>query len=159
MGKQQFLLALLVTIVVAVATVTALNVFSKASDNANIEAVNDDLSSLVADAQGYYMRPATLGGGGRSFNGLTFRNFSFPANAVGESGLVAENENGRYIITEGNRGVVIITAHPASCEGYRPSVKDSDGNLTVNSASGCETPIIAEIKPDNFLLTGTASVN
>lgn len=114
MGKQQLILATLVLIVVAV----ALETFNKASENSNIDAVNEELSMLVSSAQSYYLKSSMLGGGGRSFQGVTFNDISFPSDGIGESGLIAESKNGRYFITENLQGMMTIKAHPASCEGF-----------------------------------------
>ncbi len=158
MGKQQLILATLVLIIVAVATVIAFNIFNKAAEKSNIDAVNKEFSMLVSSAQSYYLKPEMLGGGGQSFQGVTFNDISFPSNGIGESGLIAESKNGRYIITEDQQGLLTITAHPASCKGFIPGTHDSDGNFTIESASGCENTLVATIEPNNFLLTSTASV-
>lgn len=39
MGQQQLLLVILVTIIVGIATVVAINTFSSAADSANLDAV------------------------------------------------------------------------------------------------------------------------
>lgn len=157
MGKQQLLLATLVLIIVAVAIVIAFKIFDRAADNANIDAVNKELSMLVSSAQSYYIRPSMLGGGGNSFQGVTFNDISFPSDGIGESGMIAESNNGRYIITEDRQGLLTINAHPASCEGFIAGTRDLDGNFTIETTSDCENPLVATIEPNNFLLTSTAS--
>ncbi|MDZ7757448.1 hypothetical protein [Rhodohalobacter sp.] len=73
MGQQQLLLVILVTIIVGIATVVAINTFGSAADSANVDAVRQDMASIAAAAQGYYMKPQMLGGGGRKFDGIDFQ--------------------------------------------------------------------------------------
>jgi len=120
MGQQQLLLVILVTIIVGIATVVAINTFGSAADQANIDAVNNDVATLASAAQGYYMRPTMLGGGGRTFTNLTFEGLAFPATRVQADNLVVENENGRYEITTRTADHFTIDYTPASTEGYSP---------------------------------------
>ncbi len=115
MGQQQLLLVILVTIIVGIATVVAINTFGTAADQANVDAVRQDMLQIAASAQQYYMRPEMLGGGGRSFDGITFNDFAFagtvedvdePANAF--------NENGRYHISVTSDDSFTLVGHPAS---------------------------------------------
>ncbi|MEX0894761.1 MAG: hypothetical protein WDZ36_03290 [Balneolaceae bacterium] len=96
MGQQQLLLVILVTIIVGIATVVAINTFGSAADAAAQDAVRQDLAQIAASAQGYYMRPAMLGGGGRDFNGITFENITFGAASLSADLLTASNSNGTY---------------------------------------------------------------
>ncbi|WP_069133525.1 hypothetical protein [Rhodohalobacter halophilus] len=99
MGQQQLLLVILVTIIVGIATVVAINTFGTAADSATLDGVRQDLTSLSASAQGYYMKPEMLGGGGRSFDGLTFRSLTFSGDVIDD--FTATNEYGTYIINSG----------------------------------------------------------
>lgn len=111
MGQQQLLLVILVTIIVGIATVVAINTFGAAADAASRDSVNLDLLTISAAAQSYYIRPAMLGGGGRSFAGIDFNKFAFTARPVdGSSGLTAENENARYELSGLEPGEFIVTA-------------------------------------------------
>jgi len=100
MGQQQLLLVILVTIIVGIATVVAINTFSSASDSANVDAVRQDLLSMAAAAQQYYMKPEALGGGGQDFDGLTIRNLSFPGEVTGD--FAGNNQNGKYQVNGGS---------------------------------------------------------
>lgn len=131
MGQQQLLLVILVTIIVGIATVVAINTFGAAADSANLDAVRQDVAQIAAAAQGYYMKPAMLGGGGRSFTGITFNDFAFAASGITTDGLTAQNENGRYVlpaVTDPGQEF-IITAHPASDDTYAPGTV-TDGVLS-----------------------------
>ncbi len=111
MGQQQLLLVILVTIIVGIATVVAINTFGAAADSANVDAVRQDMLQIAAAAQGYYMRPTMLGGGGRSFDNIDFENFSFAGTVDGDD---AFNENGRYNISSTADDHFILIGHPAS---------------------------------------------
>lgn len=115
MGQQQLLLVILVTIIVGIATVVAINTFGSAADSANVDSVRQDLASIAASAQGYYMKPTMLGGGDRSFEGITFNNFTFPGE-IAAGGLSATNENGTYSFTAPGEDAqeFTVTAVPSS---------------------------------------------
>lgn len=71
MGQQQLLLIVLGVIIVGIAVVVGINVFTASSKNANRDAVISDLTTLAAMAQQYYRKPTAMGGGGNSFVGWT----------------------------------------------------------------------------------------
>lgn len=74
MGQQQLLLIVLGVIIVGIAVVVGINVFTASSAQANQDAVVADLTNIAAMAQQYFRKPAALGGGGNSF-----ANFAIPA--------------------------------------------------------------------------------
>jgi type II secretory pathway pseudopilin PulG len=115
MGQQQLLLVILVTIVVGIATVVAINIFGSSAEQANHDAVRQDLAQIGTSAQGWYIKPAMLGGGNNSFVGVTFRSVNFPGNITdGETALEAENLNGTYRIVPGNADSFTIEGRPSS---------------------------------------------
>jgi hypothetical protein len=67
MGQQQLLLIVLGVIIVGIAVVVGINVFTASSSQANNDAVIADLTNLASLAQQYYRKPTALGGGGNSF--------------------------------------------------------------------------------------------
>jgi hypothetical protein len=71
MGQQQLLLIVLGVIIVGIAVVVGINVFTASSANANRDAVVADLTNLAVITQAYYLKPSVLGGGGNSFTGWT----------------------------------------------------------------------------------------
>lgn len=113
MGQQQLLLVILVTIIVGIATVVAINTFGTAADAANIDSVRQDVGSFAAAAQSYYMKPQMLGGGGRSFQNITFNDVPFASQGV-EDGTTAWNINGKYVITGASATQITLEAHPSS---------------------------------------------
>jgi len=149
MGQQQLLLVILVTIIVGIATVVAINTFGAAADSANLDAVRQDVALIAASAQSYYIKPPMLGGGGRSFENITFKDIAFPATGISTDGLMAQNENGRYVLPEVSEGAqeFIITAHPASDNDYVPGAIDGNGVLTDGTDAG--NPGTSVVRPND----------
>ena len=152
MSNQQLFLVILVSILVAIATVQAYQIVRDAAKNSNMDNVNEELALIATAAKGYYMKPDALGGGSKSFEGVTFRNLSFAVTGVTESGRIAETYYGRYVITEDSRGELVIEAHPSRCDGFTAGDVDKKGILDAGSGSGCENPVIATIEPENGFL-------
>jgi len=124
MGQQQLLLTILVTIIVGIASVVAINTFSSAADSANLDAVRQDLAQIASSSQAYYIKPTMLGGGGNSFATITF-----PADSIRSGSLQADNPNGQYLIGNRAAGSFTVTATPAS---------------------GAVTSIVATVSADNM---------
>jgi hypothetical protein len=106
MGSQQILLIILATVIVGIAVIVGISLFSDNAVSANRDAVASDLSGLAGRAQQYYRRPTTMNGGGSSFMGLT-------ADAAGLQKLTSlpggKNENGTFSITAaGTASEVVI---------------------------------------------------
>lgn len=69
MGQQQLLLIMLGVILVGVAIVVGIGVFNaNAIDQKRTEVINECIQ-LASDAQLYFRKPTSFGGGGNSFNG------------------------------------------------------------------------------------------
>jgi len=121
MGQQQLLLIVLSVIIVGIAVVVGIQMFSASAASSNLEAVTSDLLNLASRAQQYYVKPTGLGGGGNSFAGLS-------ADASGMAKLTARstNDNGTYTIsTAGNATSVTL-------QGVGTQDGDGDGtNCTV----------------------------
>ncbi|WP_340103761.1 hypothetical protein [Rhodohalobacter sp. 8-1] len=140
----------MVTIIVGIATVVAINTFGTAADQANVDAVRNDVATLASAAQGFYMRPGMLGGGSRTFTGLSFDGLAFPADGVTATPLTAQNENGRYTIAVLAPQSFSIVADPASCDGYTPGAVDAEGVLTGGTACAAADQITATVEPNVF---------
>lgn len=69
MGQQQLLLIVLGVIIVGIAVVVGINVFTASSSQSNRDAVIADLTNLASMAQQFYRKPSALGGGNNSFTG------------------------------------------------------------------------------------------
>ncbi|WP_138429785.1 hypothetical protein [Fodinibius saliphilus] len=125
MGQQQLLLVILVTIIVGIATVVAINTFSSASDSANLDAVRQDMLSIASSAQQYYMKPQALGGGGNSFTGISIDNLGGVPGDISGSYIV--NANGTYEIAVTSSGDSLeITGYPSSQSGYSEGASNSN---------------------------------
>jgi hypothetical protein len=93
MGSQQLLLLILGVIVVGIATSVGIAMFSGQTVEANKVAIIGELTSIAEDARVFYMRPTTLGGGGRSYRG-----YVIPRQSL-------ETSNATYSCIPGNRRV------------------------------------------------------
>ncbi|KAF0152878.1 MAG: hypothetical protein FD143_806 [Ignavibacteria bacterium] len=96
MGQQQLLLIVLGVIIVGIAVVVGINVFTASSSQANRDAVTADLTNLASLAHTYYRKPTALAGGGNTFTGWTV---PAPIDTTG---------NGRYTATVGAQSVTIV---------------------------------------------------
>ena len=117
MGQQQLLLIVLSVIIVGIAVVVGINMFSASAASANLEAVTNDLLNLASRAQQYYVKPTGLGGGGNSFVGIT-------ADATGLQKLTpkASNDNGVFSVSTAG------TAASVTLQGV--GTQDGDGDAT-----------------------------
>jgi len=77
MGQQQLLLLILAAIIVGIAIVMGINMFGENAVQANQDAVTQDVLTIASRAQGWYRRPTQMGGGGRTFDGMTLATLNF----------------------------------------------------------------------------------
>lgn len=113
MGQQQLLLIVLGVIIVGIAVVVGINVFTASSLQANNNAVIADLTTIASMAQQYYRKPTAMGGGGNAFD-----NFGIPASLL-------TTANGSYTISTAGAGDAI------SFTGVGTEVNDGGTDLTV----------------------------
>ncbi|MCD6326067.1 hypothetical protein J7M28_00725 [bacterium] len=99
MGQQQLLLIVLSVIIVGIAVVIGLGLFSEGADQANIDQVVQDVLNMGARAQQYYMKPTALGGGGRSFTGITVEDIGAGENRNGDTYVVSDADDDGVTIT------------------------------------------------------------
>lgn len=119
MGQQQLLLLILSAVIVGVAIVMGINMFSENAAQANQDAVMQDCLTIASRAQGWYRRPAAMGGGGSSYDGLTLALLNF----------TSPNENGSFAVTPADSELTIV--------GIGNEDPDDDGaNLTVTVIVG-----------------------
>lgn len=114
----------------------AINTFGTAADQANVDAVRQDMLQIAASAQQFYMRPTMLGGGGRSFDGITFNDFAFAGeledDEEGADPVRAMNENGIYHIQSSGADNFTLVGHPASrIQGAMDFGETADDPLTL----------------------------
>ncbi len=139
MGQQQLLLVILVTILVGIATLVAFNVFGTAAEEANRDAVRQDILAAAAQAQAIWTRPTMMDGAGQNFetSGMSntdlLRRLNIPGLFDETAGTVT-NDNGVYTVT-GDLGedTFTITATPASGTDniVADILRDEDGQWTI----------------------------
>lgn len=122
MAQQQLFLVILGMIIIAIMVALSIVVFMDSSIGSNRDALMNDLLNFGARAQQYYRQPRMLGGGGRSFTGMTMDHFtSKPTNPNGsyairtasDSLLVIEG-TGVTRGADGNPLAVVLTVFPDS---------------------------------------------
>lgn len=117
MGQQQLLLVILVTILVGIATLVAFNVFGTAAEEANRDAVRQDILGAAAQAQAIWTRPEMMDGAGQDFTTLTAPDLLRRLNIPGEvatDGSSVTNENGVYTVAITNATTITVTGDPTS---------------------------------------------
>lgn len=125
MGQQQLLLVILVTIIVGIATVVAINIFGTAADQANRDAVRQDLMAASVQAQAVWSRPALMNGADRNFstyvsnnsNGELLALLNIPNTDTDfdpTSDTEITNENGTYSIQSTGERSITIRGVPSS---------------------------------------------
>ena len=121
MGQQQLLLVILVTIIVGIATVVAINIFGTAADTANRDAVRGDLLAAAAQAQAIYARPTMMGGVSGDFTNHTaeeiLERLNIPRNNSNRNtASLAVNDNGDYSVETIAADELTIRGVPSSAD-------------------------------------------
>ena len=105
MGQQQLLLIVLGVILVGVAVILGIQYFSVgAEEGAKDELVAHSLT-IGANAQQWYKKPASMGGGGNTFAG-------FETHYTNELIRLQESTNGDYTTGTGGATSIVITGTP-----------------------------------------------
>jgi len=126
MGQQQLLLIVLGVIIVGIAVVVGINVFTASSVTSNKDAVSSDLLNLGSLAQQYYRKPVAMGGGGTSFTG-----WAIPS-------TLQTTGNGSYAATITNSQSVSIVGTGTE-KGTNGSVITVTATITPNSITNSIT--------------------
>lgn len=71
MGTQQLLMIVLGVIIVGVAIVVGINMFSTGAVNAESDRLVQEVNVVGSNAAAYWRKPVQMGGGGRTFVGIT----------------------------------------------------------------------------------------
>lgn len=127
MGQQQLLLILLVTIIVGIATVVAVQIFSTGAQQANLDAVHTDLRSMANFAQAYYQKPSHIKGGGQSYSNITFEGFAIPGEVSNDEHTEFTNENGKYTIIDRENNLLTIRGESSYEENPIVEITTEDG--------------------------------
>lgn len=120
MGQQQLLLIVLGVIVVGIAVVVGINLFSANAVSLNRDGVVSDLHNLGAMAQQHYKKPTSMGGGGNAFTGWTI-----PAE-------LDTTANGNYVAQVGAQSITI--------QGYG-NEKADNGNRIQHTATVTQSSV------------------
>ena len=128
MGSQQLLLIVLGVIIVGIAVVVGISIFGSNADQANKDAVTQDILRMASQAQGYYRKPTMLGGGGNSFSGIDL-------NDLGFAGSNSNNANGDYAVS-GGAATATITGSSATVSGATVSITVSPDAVSSPAYSG-----------------------
>ena len=111
MGQQQLLLIVLGTIIVGVAVVVGINMFTTGAVNAGRDALLQDVNNIASSAASYWRKPAALGGGARDFTGVTSV-ITFGADSSNANGVFTMNVTSAtqftLTATGSNEGVIIV---------------------------------------------------
>lgn len=105
MGQQQLLLIVLGTIIVGVAIVVGINMFTTGAINAERDALLQDVNNVASSAASFWRKPAALGGGNRTFVGVS---------DVTTFGSDSSNANGVYIMSSVTATSFVVTATGAN---------------------------------------------
>ena len=105
MGQQQLLLIVLGTIIVGVAVVVGINMFTTGAINAERDALVQDVNNIASSAASHWRKPAALGGGARDFTGIA---------DVTVFGADSSNANGSFTMTVTNASEIVVTATGAN---------------------------------------------
>lgn len=103
MGQQQLIVLVLGTIIVGVAIIAGINVFTSGAKKANYDAVVQDNLTIASRAINYARTPNMMGGGfnettgEKSFDGLTLAKMKWPV----------INSNGSYELDGGGKEITI----------------------------------------------------
>lgn len=118
MGQQQLLLVILVTIIIAVATIVAVNVLNNRFTQSNRDAVRQDLSQAASYVQSLWERPTVMDGAGRDFTSMNvediLRYINVPSSSYQSGDTEATNENGVFRVEIESETELLIIGEPES---------------------------------------------
>jgi len=109
MGQQQILIVILVTIIVGIATIVAIDNMQSAHNASVYEAIQQDIMQAQSQSIAYHKKAVMMGGGGGSFIGMTLDDILLPE----------VNENAGYQldnITQGSFTILATTVYGFSVE-------------------------------------------
>jgi hypothetical protein len=109
MGHQQLLLIILITILVGIATIVAINNMQSSHDASVYEAIQQDIIQAQSQSIAFQKKALMMGGGGGSYIGITLDDILLPE----------ENENASYQldnITQDSFTILATTVYGFSVE-------------------------------------------
>lgn len=114
MGQSQLLMLVLAVIIVGIAVAVGITQLQEGALTANADALLTDCQTITAKTQGWYRKPASLGGGGNSFVGAT----------LPKVGASPTNDNGSYTLT-------VDSANQVTCVGTGHEKTEGDVDVQV----------------------------
>lgn len=108
------MLVILVVIIVGFTTIIAVNILGEGAENANEDAVRQDLINAASQVQQIWDRPRILDGADKDFTNLSETALLTKLNIAGDlEGSQVTNENGSYSLTR-SESQIIITGVPST---------------------------------------------
>lgn len=104
MGQQQLLLILLVTLLVAIATILAIDTMQNSRDESNHDAIRQKMMDASTLAQAYFRKNSMMGGGGGTYQNITLDHLNIEA---------SDSELGKFSLEPGDKSFT-LTAVPVS---------------------------------------------
>ncbi len=126
MGQQQLLLLILGVVIVGIAVAVGIQLFRTNAESSNRDAIINDMGVYAAQAQAYWRKPLSMGGGGRTFTGFPFPN----AGQVNENGTVTAVVAAQQIVFTGIG--VETDANNNRVQATYTVTMDVNGNNTTN---------------------------
>lgn len=100
MGQQQLFLVVLVTVIVGIATIVAINNMQSSHDASVYESIQQDIIQAQSQSIAYIKKPVMMGGGGGTYSGMTLDDILLPES----------NENAEYELQDATGDTFTILA-------------------------------------------------
>lgn len=123
MGQQQLLLVILVTIIIGVASVVAIDTMQTSRTESNISAMRQDMLMILNDAHTYYQKPKMMGGGGKSFDNISQKQIMT---------VEPTNENGTYTISGSGSTVSVKSSSAINDMSLTAEATISSNGMTIS---------------------------
>lgn len=111
MGQHQILLIAFGTIILSAAVVVGMNVYAIGSLNSEIDALIIDVNSVAASATSYWRMPVALGGGARSFEGVSdVTSFDSDLSNMNGTFVLSSVITNQFVLTatSANEGIIVV---------------------------------------------------
>lgn len=111
MGQHHILLIAFGTIILSAAVVVGMNVYAIGSLNSEIDALMIDVNSVAASATSYWRMPVALGGGARSFEGVSdVTSFDSDLSNMNGTFVLSSVITNQFVLTatSANEGIIVV---------------------------------------------------
>ncbi len=111
MGQQKILLIAFLTIILSAAVVVGMNVYAIGSLNSELDALIIDVNSVAASATSYWRMPVALGGGARSFEGVSdVSSFDSELSDMNSTFVLSSVMTNQFVLTatSANEGIIVV---------------------------------------------------